>query len=318
MVLGPWQWVSNSASCANGMGIIVGWDPNYVRVMVLSQLAQLMNLFVESVDGRYSFFCSFIYAHVRSSGRRMLWKDLICHSLVVKGEPWLLMGDFNVILDPSERSAGSSFVIAGMGDFRDCLGEIGVEDLVMSGFKFTWNKSPGRTDGLLKKLDRVMCNGQFLEKFVNSYAQFLPFVTSDHTPAVVVIPSLSRAKPRPFKFANFLACKADFLPIVKKVWDANIPGHAMFSVVSKLKLLKKLLRKLKLVQGDLAKRVTDTRLQLERVQTLMVNDSHNSVLREKEIDCLKAYKDAMKDEESMLKQRAKVEWLSEGDSNTKF
>nr|GFD38243.1 hypothetical protein [Tanacetum cinerariifolium] len=29
-------------------------------------------------------------------------------------------------------------------------------------------------------------------------------------------------------------------------------------------------------------------------------------------------KDALKDEESMLKQRAKVDWLSEGDANTKF
>ncbi|GKF95854.1 RNA-directed DNA polymerase, eukaryota, reverse transcriptase zinc-binding domain protein, partial [Tanacetum coccineum] len=82
------------------------------------------------------------------------------------------MGDSNVILDPSERSVGSSIVTAGMGDFRDCLGEIGVEDLVMSGFKFTWNKSPGRTDGVLKKLDRVMCNGYFMEEFVNSNALF--------------------------------------------------------------------------------------------------------------------------------------------------
>ncbi|GKD93483.1 hypothetical protein Tco_1373320, partial [Tanacetum coccineum] len=73
----------------------------------------------------------------------------------------------------------------------------------------------------------------------------------------------------------------------------------MFSVVSKLKLLKKPLQKLKLAQGDLTKRVIDTRLELERVQTLMVNDSHNSVLGENEIACLKAYKDAMKDEESI-------------------
>ncbi|GJW44992.1 RNA-directed DNA polymerase, eukaryota, reverse transcriptase zinc-binding domain protein [Tanacetum coccineum] len=261
-------------------GIIMGWDPNSVRVMVLSQSTQLMNLFVETVDGHYSFYCSFIYAHVRTSGRKVLWKDLICHSLMVKEEPWLLMGDFNVILDPSE--------------------------------------SLGRTDGVLKKLDRVMCNGYFVEEFVNSNALFLPFVASDHTPAVVVIPGMSKAKPRSFKFANFLASKAEFLPIVKKVWEYNIPGHAMFSVVSKLKLFKKPLRKLKYAQGDLAKKVSDTRHELERIQTLMVNDSHNSVLREKEMAYLKEYKDAMKDEELMLKQRAKVEWLSEGDSNTKL
>ncbi|GKA98535.1 RNA-directed DNA polymerase, eukaryota, reverse transcriptase zinc-binding domain protein [Tanacetum coccineum] len=108
-----------------------------------------------------------------------------------------------------------------------------------------------------------------------------------------------RSKPRPFKFANFLANKVEFLLIVKEVWDSHILGHAMFSVVSKLKLLKNSFRKLRYAQGDLAKKVSETRHELERVQTMMVNDSHNSVLRNKEMACLKAYKDAMKDEESM-------------------
>ncbi|GJT77731.1 putative RNA-directed DNA polymerase [Tanacetum coccineum] len=274
--------VANNASCSNGTGIIVGWDPNSVRVMVISQSSQLMNL------------------------------------LLIKDKPWLLMGDFNVILDPSKRSAGSSSFMSDMEDFRDCLGEIGVEDLVMSGLKFTWNKSPGKTDGLLKKLDRVMSNLDFMEKFVNANALFLPFVASDHTPVVVEIPMISRAKPRPFKFVNFLANKTEFLPIIKEVWDRKIIGHAMFSVVSKLKLLKKPLRKLKYAQGDLARKVTVLKQELERVQANMVNDSHNANLRTKEMDCLKAYNDAVRDEELMLKQRAKVEWLSEGDFNTKF
>nr|GEZ90742.1 hypothetical protein [Tanacetum cinerariifolium] len=205
------NWVSNNASCSNGTGIIVGWDPNSIRVMVISQSAQ------------------------------------------------------------------------GMMDFRDCLRVIGVEDLVLSGL-------------------RVMCNGPFVEKFVNSNAHFLPFVTSDHTHGVIEIPVMSRAKPRAFKFANFLADKKEFLPIVNEVRDKQVLGHAMFSVVSKLKLL----------------RVTDLRYELERVQTLMVAGSFNAELRKKEIECLIAYKDALKDEESMLKQRANVDWLSEGDANTKF
>ncbi|GJT81127.1 RNA-directed DNA polymerase, eukaryota, reverse transcriptase zinc-binding domain protein [Tanacetum coccineum] len=88
--------------------------------------------------------------------------------------------------------------------------------------------------------------------------------------------------------------------------------------ISKLKLLKKPLRKLKFAQGDLAKKVVESRHELERVQAMMVDDSHNFVLWNKEFECLKVYKDAMRDEESMLKQRAKVSWLSEGDTNTKF
>ncbi|GKA49973.1 RNA-directed DNA polymerase, eukaryota, reverse transcriptase zinc-binding domain protein [Tanacetum coccineum] len=89
-VLGNWDWMSNSAVCEGGTGIVVGLDPNVVRVMIHSQSSQVMNLFVEAVNGHQKFFCSFIYAHVKSSGRKALWRDLVVHSLAVKDAPWTL------------------------------------------------------------------------------------------------------------------------------------------------------------------------------------------------------------------------------------
>nr|GEY26818.1 hypothetical protein [Tanacetum cinerariifolium] len=156
-----------------------------------------------------------------------------------------------------------------------CLARIEVSNLAMSGLKFTWNKSPGNPSGLLKKLDRVLSNMGFIERFLNANAQFL---ISDHTLCILNIPSFIGRKPKQFKFPNFLANKSEFLPIVKSIWDLNIPGYSMFSVVSKLKMLKKPLQK-----------------------AIFLN----------------AYKDAVKDKELMLKQRAKVTWLSEGYANTR-
>ncbi|GJZ39108.1 hypothetical protein Tco_0585671 [Tanacetum coccineum] len=238
-------------------GIIVGWDPYSIKVMVLNRTSQLMNLFVETVNGHQSFYCSFIYAHTKVVGRRYLWKDLIFHSQVVKDNPWVLLGDFNSIIDPSERSAGSSSVTQGMVDFRDCLAKIEVADLVMSGLNFTWNKSRGRTDGLLKKFDRVLSNIGFVEKFPNANAQFIPFVVSDHSSCVLNIPGNFRSKLKPFKFANYLAKKPEFLPIP--------------------------LRMLRNAQGNLAEKVKFWKSKLERVQTAIVNDSHNANLRLEEI-----------------------------------
>nr|GEX57049.1 hypothetical protein [Tanacetum cinerariifolium] len=102
---GKSNWVSNSAACAIRTGSIVGWDPNSVRVMVLNQ--------------------------------RNLWKDLVIHSRIVKDFPWVLLGDFNYILNPYERYVGSLSITHGMADFKDCLAKIKVSDLVMSGLKFT-------------------------------------------------------------------------------------------------------------------------------------------------------------------------------------
>ncbi|PWA73621.1 hypothetical protein CTI12_AA263590 [Artemisia annua] len=78
-VLGRWSWMSNAYECAGGTNIIVGWDPNAVRVMLHSQTAQLMNVFVESINGHHKFFCSFVYAHIKVNGRKSLWKDLCIH-----------------------------------------------------------------------------------------------------------------------------------------------------------------------------------------------------------------------------------------------
>lgn len=163
-----------------------------------------------------------------------------------------------------------------------------------------------------------MSNVHFIDKFPNANAQFVPFVASDHSPAVIAIPDILRAKPRPFKFANYLASHGDFLPIVKEVWSSFIPGYSMFSVVSKLKMLKKPLRKLRLANGNLSEKVRILKAELEKVQANMEKDFHNVDLRLEELFFLNAYNKAIRDEEEFLNQRSKVEWLSAGDSNTKF
>nr|GFB35094.1 hypothetical protein [Tanacetum cinerariifolium] len=181
------------------------------------QSAQVMHCFIEPINGNPGFFYSFVYACVLTVDKRSLWKSLSIHKNVVKDRPWIIL-------------------------------EIDVEDIAMTGLNFTWNKKPGDDGGLLKKLDRVLGNSHFMSIFPLSYAHFLPFMLSDHTPAVIVMPKISKAKLKPFKFYNYLTDKDDFIPIVRNVWNSKIDGFAMFSLVSKLKLLKKSLRKLNFEQ----------------------------------------------------------------------
>ncbi|GKE06123.1 putative RNA-directed DNA polymerase, eukaryota, reverse transcriptase zinc-binding domain protein [Tanacetum coccineum] len=163
-----------------------------------------------------------------------------------------------------------------------------------------------------------MGNMAFVTSFPTSYAHFLPFLTSDHTPAVFVIPEVAKAKPKPFKFHNYLTGKDGFTPAVKKVWDSEVNGFSMFSLVSKLKILKKPLRKLNFDQGNLFANVERLRQELASIQAAMVSDPFSSDLREAELLCLKAFKEALKDEELFLRQKSKIEWLSEGDCNSKY
>ncbi|GJV81463.1 RNA-directed DNA polymerase, eukaryota, reverse transcriptase zinc-binding domain protein [Tanacetum coccineum] len=311
-VLGNWEWASNISSCTGGTRIIVGWDPNIVNVEVLDQSAQVIHCYIKPINGDPGFFCSFVYAFVHTVDRRSLWKALKVHKGLVKDRPWTILGDFNACLEPYERSSGSSKFTSAMFEFRDCVADIEVEDIAMTGLNFTWNKKPGKEGGLLKKLDRILGNVHFMSAFPLSFAKFLPYMLSDHTPAVLVMPRISNVKPKPFKFHNYLTAKVDFIPVVRNVWSNKVNGFSMFSLVSKLKMLKKPLRKLNFEQGKRLK------TELAAVQSSMTADPHNNSLREEELRVLKAYRAALKDEELFLRQKAKVEWLEVGDRNSKY
>ncbi|KAL2900803.1 Glutamyl-tRNA reductase, partial [Bienertia sinuspersici] len=63
---------------------------------------QFMQCVIKPSSGLPEFFCSFIYAHNDGKLRESLWQDLINISSNQRG-PWLLMGDFNCVIDMEER-----------------------------------------------------------------------------------------------------------------------------------------------------------------------------------------------------------------------
>ncbi|GKE22706.1 hypothetical protein Tco_1434218 [Tanacetum coccineum] len=81
-----------------------------------------------------------------------------------------------------------------MKDFQRCVNSIEVEDINSSGLFYTWTKNLHKTKtgcytGILKKLDKVMGNEDFSNRFCQSYAMFLPYIIYDHCPSILVIPN---------------------------------------------------------------------------------------------------------------------------------
>ncbi|KAJ0445678.1 putative RNA-directed DNA polymerase [Helianthus annuus] len=317
-LLHGWEWFSNKEFCSSWVRIIIGWKPSQVDIMVIEHNDQAVHCFVKPLNGKPPFFCSFVYGHVRAHRRKVLWQDLGRFATTVDGGAWLIIGDFNTILEPAERSLGSSTITSSMEDFRECCSEICIDDLPATGMQFTWNKSPGKAGGLLKKLDRVMGNEEFMNVFSDVTAKFLPFYHSDHSPALVSLKGLKNWQQRPFKFMNFLSSKTQFLPIVSDAWKKSVRGCYMYSVVRKLKDLKKPLKKLGREHGNLSEKVKKLTKELGAIQEIVVNDPYNSDIREVEAVFVNALKQAMVDEELFLKQKAKVDWLKAGDQNTTY
>ncbi|KAK9058051.1 hypothetical protein SSX86_022891 [Deinandra increscens subsp. villosa] len=276
------------------------------------------NVYCQNWDEKYKFYCTFVYANTKAFQRKPLWFELEKFGNTINNEPWLVSGDFNATLDPVESSSSTSHIVSLIDDFRSCCLNTGISDIPYSGLKFTWNKTPEKADGLLKKFDRVMGNSCFMSSFSETKVQFLPFFASDHSPSIVTLPVKQQWKPKRFKFQNYVTRKSTFLPIIEKALKQFVLGCTMYSVVSKLQSMKKPLRKLALEQGNLTEKVIFLRRELGSVQEDLVTDNSNQALRDEEMAYLQAMKIAEEDEELFLKQKAKVEWLAACDQNTSY
>ncbi|GKE32472.1 RNA-directed DNA polymerase, eukaryota, reverse transcriptase zinc-binding domain protein [Tanacetum coccineum] len=263
-------------------------------------------------------YCSFVYASNNGKERRSLWKDLIASNGIVNNKPWCLLGDFNVTLKIDEHSAGESNISEDMQEFIDCINEAEVEDINSSGLFFTWIKSPLKpANSIMKKLDRIMVNQCFLTYFNGARGHFMPFMTSNNSPAVLNIGKNMNKVKKGFRFANFIVGKKEFIPTVVKGWKEEVKGHHMYKVVQKMKRLKYHMKDLAWKNGDLEERVEKCRETLKVAQNLMEKNPYDD-LKAEEAKCLSKYMEAVDDAESLLIQQAKVEWISKGDRNNKF
>nr|GEU40024.1 hypothetical protein [Tanacetum cinerariifolium] len=234
----------------------------------------------------------------------------------INNRPWCLLGDFNASLYVDDTSILTLDIT--MREFKECVNTMEVMDVQRTGLHFTWNQKPKGKDGILRKLDRILANLEFQDRFVGAHAIFKPYRISDHSPSVLYIPSIVKVKPNHFKFFNVSILDKRFKDVVREGWSSHVSGFDMFRVVKKLKGLKKPIRKMMYDKGNLHANVIRLHGKLDRLQTDLDNDLSNASIREEEVTAVVMFNEAILIEEKFLKQKEKITWLREGDANTAY
>ncbi|PWA54651.1 RNA-directed DNA polymerase, eukaryota, Reverse transcriptase zinc-binding domain protein [Artemisia annua] len=141
----------------------------------------------------------------------------------------------NLVAGPTysnQHVEGASVIDIAMREFKECVVVIEVFDVNRSGLQFTWNQKPRGTDGKLKKIDRIMANLACMDAFIGAHAIFQPYRISDHSPAILTIPTYHKFTPKPFKFYNIIVQNSQFKGKVKEFWDMDVSGFHMYKVVT--------------------------------------------------------------------------------------
>ncbi|KAL0439694.1 UNVERIFIED_CONTAM: hypothetical protein Slati_2452400 [Sesamum latifolium] len=198
-----------------------------------------------------------------------------------------------------------------MEEFRETIIAADLVHLPFTGCPFTWHNCSEGSRSLWKRLDRMLVNEMWLVKWPQaSYLAALPS-TSDHSP-LVILGTASNKNPTPFRFDNFLAEQPGFLDSVKHIWRHQINGTSMYGVICKLKRLKTIFRAQRKAKGDLADNARKAKAFLDIAQALF--DSYKEDYLLSLVQCCRlVYCAAIKIENSMLQQRAKLRWLKNGD-----
>ncbi|KAL8091333.1 hypothetical protein AgCh_033807 [Apium graveolens] len=312
-----WDWFSNSVYCRRGCRIVVGWNPVLFDVVEIISTDQVIHCVVTELESRISFHCSVVYAANEHVDRREVWQSLRSYSMLTSSSPWIVMGDFNAMLNSSEMQGGVDSRSPAIQEFRDCVNFIEVQDIVYSGIQFTWAGSPHGV-GVVKKLDRVMANLNFLNKFAGASVNFLPRGVSDHSPAVVNLNLIRRKGKSSFKFNNFLAYRENFPELVSGCWKQRVGGVKMYQVTQKLHRLKRIFKSESWKGGDLSQNCEILKARLVDIQIQLDSAPFDEELRIREQAVAREYRSCKLEEERLLKQRAKVHWLKVGDQNSKF
>lgn len=127
------------------------------------------------------------------------------------GDRWLLIGDFNLILQASDKS-NDNLNRRLMGEFRGTVNFLELKELSLRGRKFTWSNDTTQT-----RIDRAFCSSEWDLVLPNSLLDAISSRVSDHSPLLLVGEAANNCF-RGFRFEYFWPKISGYQDVVQHAW----------------------------------------------------------------------------------------------------
>jgi hypothetical protein len=111
--------------------IWICWKKSNYEVFILDKSDQSISCSIKALSSNLSWFHSFVYGANQGVDRKLFWNNLCFMKTKVDTNPWLICGDFNVVLSLAEKW-GSNRLSSYDIEFGQCLNDLEVLDLNFS------------------------------------------------------------------------------------------------------------------------------------------------------------------------------------------
>ncbi|CAM8904265.1 unnamed protein product [Rhodiola kirilowii] len=311
------SWNAEFSSIEGGWArILLFWNGSTTRISNIRKYYQFVACDVEARTRRFGLIL--VYASNNQTDRKKLWEDIEAVGNNFSG-CWLCMGDFNCVKDQREKLNGNGVRDQDTLDFRKFLVNTGLHDLPANVCHFTWsNNHSNPEDRIWCKLDRTLGNESWLMDMEDAQVTFQPPGISDHSPVIVYWGQEIKIN-KSFKYCNFWENLEDYEEAIRSSWSTGNKSRNLFMFQSKMKNVKIMLKQnfVGRIRG-MDKRVNDVRDALIHAQSKAELYPNDAGYREDECRLVLEFRKMKYNQFLFNKQRSKVQWIKEGDANTKF
>ncbi|XP_074291409.1 uncharacterized protein LOC141618202 [Silene latifolia] len=171
--------ISLGLSDANG-GLFEGQSQLTAPLTASTAAARLCSVLYKVTST--SLNLTVVYGRNDAAVRNALWAGLQAASTP---NPWLVIGDFNVVRCPAEKLGPHPPVLKEMMEFNCCLISCNLDDIAGTSADMTWTNKQDPLTRVWSKLDRALVNQQWISSFPTSNAFYMESGLSDHSLVVV-------------------------------------------------------------------------------------------------------------------------------------
>jgi len=297
-------------------GLALLWKTDF-HVSIQNFSLRHINAWVYSAAVNFTWQFTGFYGHPEVCKRKESWA-LLKHLSTISSSHWICVGDFNEILQDSEKRGGARRRWSQMVDFRTALDHCHLNDMGFSGAKYTWSNR--RRDCMFTKerLDRAVGTISFAQKFPQLLVDVLAARCSDHAPLLISLHNTHgrhRQRRGLFRYEAWWQRQAGFQQVITQVWKPKKISCNPWEP------LKENFLKSQHVCKNWQKVHADPTDHLILQKTLMLGELQEEG-EVSDMDHLNSLQEEVNNliemEDLKWKQRAKQNWLQHGDRNSKF
>lgn len=255
------------------------------------------------------FLISFTYVRPQLCYKQDFWNFLSAIHSFVK-IPWIVIGDFNDIMQMSEKSCGRD-ISHRCRQFTNWIDQCGLIDHPSSGPLYTWIGQTFDNDRIRMRLDRGLINTAWRLHLPNSTINVLPRAHSDHNPLFLSPSTTTTRATCPTRFLSAWLSHPQFEEVFASAWLSNTG-----TISNTIDHVSEVAREWnKHCFGNVHQKKRRLLARISGIQRLL---HPSESLKKLEKDLQIQYNQVLKWEEEIWYQKSKVMRIQNGDLNTKY